>query len=52
MNNGDIADSLFIDEDELEEQAMELLGDKWSDFKEYVDGIDWNMSDVERYMNR
>ena len=36
-----------------EDQAIELLGDKWEDFKQYVDGIDdWDMSDVERYMNR
>jgi len=37
----------------LIEDAQEKLGDKWEDFKEYVDGIDnWGMSDVERYMNR
>lgn len=35
------------------EVAQEALGDKWEDFKEYVDGIeDWGLSDVERYLNR
>lgn len=34
-------------------EEKEILGDKWEDFKEYIDGIDdWGMSDVERYMNR
>lgn len=33
--------------------AQLLLGDKWEDFKEYIDGIDsWKMSDVKRYLNR
>lgn len=37
----------------IEELAQEKLGDKWEDFKEYVDGIeDWDMTDVERYLNR
>jgi hypothetical protein len=37
----------------IEQEAQELLGDKWEDFKEYIDGLDtWDMSDVERYMNR
>jgi len=44
---------MTTNQSELEQQAIELLGDKWEDFKEYVDGIDdWDMSDVERYMNR
>ena len=43
----------IVSGDERESAAMELLGDRWEDFKEYVDGIeDWDMSDVERYMNR
>ena len=48
-----IGESESTNQSELEQQAIELLGDKWEDFKEYVDGIDdWDMSDVERYMNR
>lgn len=42
-----------MNSDITEEEAIEILGDNWEDFKEYVDGIDdWGMSDVERYMNR
>jgi hypothetical protein len=37
----------------LIECAQAKLGSKWEDFQEYIDGIlDWNMEDVERYLNR
>lgn len=39
--------------DITDEEAIEILGEDWEDFKEYVDGIDdWGMRDIERYMNR
>lgn len=37
----------------IEEEAQSLLGEDWEDFKEYINGLDvWDMSDVNRYMNR
>lgn len=38
--------------DEAQKRIFEA-GKDWEDFLEYVDGIDdWDMSDVERYINR
>lgn len=35
------------------QQLISEAGKDWEDFKEYIDGIDnWDMSDVERYINR
>lgn len=45
--------SVPVNREKLIEEVQSLLGDKWEDFKEYVDGIkDWDMHDVERYLNR